>query len=181
MKYILITLLSVILSPASARNIDMPSQGSPALDASDIAWMEGIVYTKGLLPNIEDHRLKSVRLVLDYESGKQEVVIDSMPISYYEGDSEEWMAVVGELLVSVTMSEGRHEIFLGYTTAELSTQKRKKLKIRGVGLPAMVTHFQGRTGHTTDDIGYVVPKGESKVFTFVKDGEPYAYLKLIAN
>lgn len=88
---------------------------------------------------------------------------------------------MGELLVAVNMSDGKHEFFLGYRTAKQSARKTKKINMRGVGLPGLIHHFEGRTGNTTKDIGYVVPVGESTVFTFVKDGEPYAHLKLIAN
>lgn len=82
MKHITILLLAAICT-ASTSGIEIPSKKPPKLDASDIAWMEGISYTKGLLPNKDNLRLNTVELVLDYENGKRDVVIDSTPIRYY--------------------------------------------------------------------------------------------------
>jgi hypothetical protein len=181
MKYLLLAFLTLPLASLIGNEIDTPADSGPRITASDLAWIQGVQYVKGLLPNEENVRLSSVKLILEYEKGKIETLIDPINIKYYDGDLEHWKAVVGELLVTVRIVDGKHEFFLGYTTSELSVFMKKEIKMRGVGLPSITHRFQGRTGSTTDDLKFVVPVGESELFTFVKDGQPFARLKLISE
>jgi hypothetical protein len=181
MKYRLISLFAISITALIGREIDTPANAGPKLTASDISWIHGIHYVKGRLPNEEPVKLRTVKLILEYEKGKIETLVEPITIKYYEGDLEHWKEVVGELLVSVRIVDGKHEFFLGYTTSEQSVFMRKEIKMRGIGLPAITHRFQGRTGPMADDLKFVVPSGESELFVFVKDGEPYARAKLISE
>lgn len=169
------------MTSLSGSAIDSPADSGPRITASDLAWIQGLQYVKGRLPNEEKVRLSSVKLTLEYEKGKTETLIDPISIKYYEGDLEQWKAAVGELLVTVRIVDGKHEFFLGYTTTEQSVFMKKEIKMRGVGLPGITHRFHGRTGPTTDDLSFVVPSGESELFTFVKNGHRFARVKLIAE
>jgi hypothetical protein len=170
MKCRLIALFAILATSLIGREIDTPADAGPKLTASDLSWIQGIHYVKGLLPNEEHVRLRTVALILEYEKGKKETLIKPIGIKYYEGDLEHWKDVVGELLVSVRIVDGKHEFFLGYTTTEQSVFMKKEVKMRGIELPAITHRFQGRTGPMADDLSFVVPSGESDLFVFVKDG-----------
>lgn len=180
-KYILLAFIVLATTSLVGQRIETPAVSGPDLSASDLAWIQGIRYVKGLLPNKYGSRLKSVALILEYENGKSKTLIEPISIKYYDGELEGWKDVVGELLVSVRIIDGKHEFFLGYTTAEQNVQRKAQIRMRGVGLPGMTRMFQGRTGPMADDLSFVVPAGESELFTFVKDGKPFARVIAISE
>ena len=180
MKYSVCLVFLLSFFPLTGAEIETPAIRGPKLTASDLAWVQGIKYVKGRLPNEAPFRLGSVALILKYANGKTKTLIEPIGVRYYEGMREDWKEVVGELLVSVRVVNGQHEFFLGYTTAEQSTFKKREIKLRGLGLPGIAYEFQGQTGGMVDDLSFVVPAGESELFVFVQNGEPFARVSLIA-
>jgi hypothetical protein len=152
------------------------------LTASDIAWAEGKVYVKGLLPDIEAHRISALRLEFVSASGKRQVIGGKQTVEFLDSRSDRWRGINGEVLIMLEEENGKTMIFMGIATPKHTIQMRMLEDLGPSILPAVVSQFEGKTGNTTEDIGYTVPVGESELFKFFdSDAVHYGSLVLIAE
>lgn len=142
----------------------------PEITASDLAVFEGISWTKGRLPNQDGFRIKSAQVFLK-EKGKKEKAV-SVPLmlkydSHRFRDTGELSDPLGHLYLAVKPEHNGLKVCL-VAKNKNGTYRTESFvrKLKGYSV-AMTTHFEAETGNTTQDFNYVVPIGESEVFTLV--------------
>ena len=175
-------LLAVSLSVAGSEETGAPEiLEPPQLSTSDLAWMEGISFTKGILPWEEKRRIGSVSLVIEYENQKRETLIEPLTISYPDADPKLLQSQIQEVLVARRITDGKFEFFLGWTRGSYKISKKKSISLKGVG-GMSTSHFGPRTRRTDPAFSYVVPVGESEIFTFLTtQSKPLARIIVVSE
>ena len=181
MKAIL-TILAVSFSVATAEETEMSQFiERPKLSTIDIAWMEGITFTKGILPWEEGQRIGSVSLVIEYASGKRKTLIGPLSISYPDVDPDILRSRVREVLVAYQIIDGRYEFFLGWNRGGYKNSMKKSISLKDVGIRS-TKHFGARNLPTEPEFSYVVPIGESEIFTFLTTkSKPLARILVVSE
>ena len=177
-----IILLTASLCIANAEKIKDPNHlAPPPLEASDIAWMEGISFTKGILPLEEHLRIGSVSLVIEYENGERETLIGPLQIEYDNGVTRHLQSQVPKVLVAMRMVDGQYEFFLGWNRGDLRNSSKKSVSLKNVGI-RMTKTFERRTEPMESGLNFEVPVGESEIFTFLRtNSKPLARVLVISE
>ena len=153
----------------------------PEITASDLAVFEGIGWTKGRLPNQDGFRIKSAQVFLK-EAGKKEKAI-SVPLmlnydSHRFQDTGELFDPLGHLYLAVKPEHDGFKVCLVARNKNGTSRTESFVKeLKGYSVVA-TTQFKGETGNTTQDFNYVVPIGESEVFTLMDSEGTKKFLTL---
>lgn len=169
MKHINILLIGLLTLNTAIVAEENP-QSFPAITATDLAAFEGISWTKGRLPNQDGFRIKSAQVFLK-EEGKKEKAI-SVPLmlkydSHRYQDTGELSDPLGHLYLAVKPEHNGLKVCVVAKNKNGTYRTESFLRELKDYSVAMTTHFEGETGNTTQDYNYVVPIGESEVFTLV--------------
>jgi len=161
--------------------LDTPSKMPPPLTAEDLAWADGTVFAKGLLPDLEGFRISSIKLEFEDAQGERRQVGKELSIEYWSDGPPHWQGISGELLIVLKEKEELTSVFIGAATPRRKTWSRTVEDFGPSALPGYSYTFEGRTGDTTTDLDFVVPIGESEIFRFFDGTEPCGSLFVIAN
>lgn len=169
MKHIQILLIGLI-SIGTVAFAEGNHRGIPAITASDLATLEGISWVKGRLPNQDGFRIASAQVFLK-EEGKKEIAITAPLELEYDphrfSDTGELFDPLGYLYLVVGPKANGLKVCL-VAKNKNGTRRTESMieELKGYSV-AMTAQFDGETGNTTQDLNYVVPHGESIVFTLM--------------
>jgi len=183
MKTKTVSFLALLLLSISCLGIplDTPTKKPPRLTAEDLAWADGKVFAKGLLPDLDGFRISSIKLEFEDAEGKRRQVGKELYIEHWSDRPPHWQGISGELLIVLEEKEDLTSVFIGAATPRKNTWSRTVEDFGPSALPGYSYTFEGRTGDTTTDLDFVVPIGESEIFRFFDGTERYGSLFVIAK
>jgi hypothetical protein len=163
-------LLLALLSISAPLQAEENPRSLPEITAPDIATFEGISWTKGRLPNQDGFRVKSAQVFLKEEGKSEKPVSIPLEVKYDLGrynDTGEFRDPMGHIYLAVKPEHNGLKICL-VAKNKIGTFRTESFlrELKGYSVAA-TTHFRGETGNTTQDYSYVVPTGESEIFTLV--------------
>ena len=142
----------------------------PKITATDIATFEGISWTKGRLPNQDGFRIKSAQVFLKEENKEEKAISIPLELKYdliRFKDTGELLDPLGHIYLAVQPQHNGLKVCL-VAKNKIGTYRTESFVKELKGYSVSMTHnFKHVTGNTTRDYNYVVPFGESEVFTFV--------------
>ena len=173
--------LSILSISCLGIPLDTPTQKPPPLTAEDLAWADGKVFAKGLLPDLDGFRLSSIRLEFKDAHGERRQVGKELSVEYWSDGPPHWQGISAEVLIVLQEKKDLTSVFLGVATPRGKTWSRTVEDFGPSALPGYSYTFEGRTGDTTTDLDFVVPIGESEIFRFFDGTEPFGSLLVIAE
>lgn len=161
MKYKCLLLGFVICSTSALADSRHPNATRPELSAQDLASILGIKTVKGRLPNKEGFLISSYQIIFRDSKGREKPLSEPIEYKYDEYKKDD----VGSLIVSLVPKNGAYELYVESANYTGSTHRRIPLKKKKYEMNLSL-EFTGRTGNTLNDHHYVVPEGDSVIFSF---------------
>jgi hypothetical protein len=128
---------------------------------------------KGRLPNQDGFRIASAQVFLKEEGKKKIAITAPLELEYDShrfSDTGELFDPLGYLYLAVEPEASGLKVCL-VAKNKNGTRRTESLieDLKGYSV-VMTSQFNGETGNTTQDMNYVVPSGESVVFTLMNSG-----------
>ena len=161
MKYKCILLGLLISSAAISAESKHPALERPELTTKDLASILGLSTVKGRLPNAEGWRISSYQVIFRSSNGTEKPLSDIVEYNYDEYKMDD----IGHLIVSLATNDGAYELYLKAENYAGSTIRRIPVKKKDYVMVCS-QEFKGDMGVTVNDLSYVVPVGDSVVFSF---------------
>ncbi len=175
-----ILVLSLLLQGACRANFLEP----PALEAGELASALDFRWVKGHLLQKKGFEIDTVQLLFKDSSGERKLLSEKLAVDFLEGryeDTGELVDPLGYLLVMTKPVEGGYEIQLQIQTRKCTSHLKILVPELAGASFSKTCQFDVSTRRKTTDPGYVVPVGETEVFTFSVAGKRYQTISVVCE